>query len=527
LEGENAAGFPSVDIDQRPVINYPFPGRPTKTAHQATNHKGALLNNVIPSFESLANAIINSCSDAIVTKSLDGTIRSWNPGAQRIFGYTAEEVVGKAITLLFPDDRINEELAIIARIKRGEIVDHYETVRKHKDGRLIDISLTISPIWDEHRQIIGASKIARDITEQKRLERTSQHMSAVVSSSNDAIITKTLDGIITSWNPSAQRIFEYTPEEAIGKSVTILFPPDHINEEMEIIARIRRGERIDHYETERLAKSGRIVPISLTVSPILDVHGKIIGVSKIARDITAQKEYEQHLIRQADELEQFAYVASHDLREPLRKVAVYTDMLVNRYIDSAESEAKKCAHNIVDAVSRMQRLITDLLAYSKANRSDMSFDPVDLNRVAAEVLDNLEVLIREKQVKITLGHLPDKLWASSFQMHQLFQNLIANAIKFHGPSAPEISVTAKTENGHVLVSVQDNGIGIDSQYRERIFRVFQRLHPVQQYPGTGIGLAICKKIVERHGGKIWVESEPNKGSTFCFSLPLRQGDSEQ
>lgn len=244
-------------------------------------------------------AIVSSSDDAIVSKTLDGTITSWNAGAERTFGYRPEEIIGRHITTLIPLELHHEEDEIIAKLKRGEPIKHYETVRLTKEGRRIDISLTISPIRDTQGNVVGASKVARDISERKRDAVALARLAAIVSSSDDAIISKTLDGIITTWNAGAERIFGYTAEEMIGRHITTLIPRELHHEETEIIARLSRGERIEHFETTRLAKDGRRLDISLTISPMRDKSGKIIGASKIARDITERRRHEIDLARLA------------------------------------------------------------------------------------------------------------------------------------------------------------------------------------------------------------------------------------
>ena len=230
--------------------------------------------------------VVESSDDAIVSKQLDGTITSWNRAAERMFGYTAEEAVGKSIRMIIPVDRQFEEDTIIARIKAGEAITHFETLRCRKDGTLIPISLTVSPIHDDAGNVIGASKIARDLTERKRADIASRRLAAVVKSSDDAIITKNLNSIITSWNPAAERMFGYTEEEAIGKSIRMLIPAHLQNEEDIVLAKIRAGEMVEHYETIRQRKDGTLISISLTVSPIRNDAGEIVGASKIARDVT-------------------------------------------------------------------------------------------------------------------------------------------------------------------------------------------------------------------------------------------------
>ncbi len=240
-------------------------------------------------FEHQLVTIVESSDDAILSEDLDGIIRTWNPGAKRLFGYVAEEVIGKPITLLIPIDRHREEFDILSRIRRGECIDHYETVRRRKDGSLIEISVTVSPIKNAEGRIIGASKIARDITERRRTEQLTRRLASIVESSDDAIVSKDLDGIIKTWNPGAERLFGYTAEEVIGKPITLLIPIDRPDEEPDILSRIQRGERIDHYETVRRRKDGSLVEISLTVSPLKNAEGAVIGASKTARDITERR----------------------------------------------------------------------------------------------------------------------------------------------------------------------------------------------------------------------------------------------
>ncbi len=238
-------------------------------------------------------AIVAFSQDAIVGKDLDGVITSWNSGAERLFGYTAEEAIGKPVTILIPCDRLGEEPEILNRVRRGEHIEHGETVRRRKDGSLVDVSLAVSPIRDTEGRVIGASKIAREITQRHQVEEFRQRLASIVESSQDAIIGKDLDGIITSWNHGAETLFGYTAEEAIGKPATILIPADQIDEELDILRRIRRGERIEHYETVRRRKDGRLVDISLAISPIKDAMGRVVGAAKIARDITERRRTEE------------------------------------------------------------------------------------------------------------------------------------------------------------------------------------------------------------------------------------------
>lgn len=243
--------------------------------------------------------IVDSSDDAIVSKDLNGIIRSWNAAAERMFGYTAAEAVGKSIRMIIPSDLQDEEDFVLGRVRSGQAVRHFETIRQRKDGRLIPISLTVSPIHDELGNVVGASKIARDISAKQAADLALRRLAAIVEWSDDAIVTKNLDSTITSWNRGAERIFGYTAEEAVGRSIRMLIPAELQNEEDTVLARIRAGDVVDHYETRRCRKDGSEIMVSLTVSPIVDGRGRIIGASKIARDITERVRLQTHAQEQA------------------------------------------------------------------------------------------------------------------------------------------------------------------------------------------------------------------------------------
>lgn len=249
------------------------------------------------------SAIVESSDDAIISKDLNGTITGWNTGAERIFGYSETEALGRSITMIIPESRLKEEEKIISRLKKGERIEHFETLRVDKGGTLIPLSLSISPIKDTHGKVVGASKVARDISERLQSFEKQVILSSIVESSDDAIISKDLEGTIMSWNRGAQEIFGYSEEEAVGNSITMLIPDDKLSEETLILSKIRNGEKIDHFETIRKHKSGKELSISITVSPLKDHKGNIIGASKVARDITFQVNSQKALKKYNENLE--------------------------------------------------------------------------------------------------------------------------------------------------------------------------------------------------------------------------------
>ena len=372
--------------------------------------------------------------------------------------------------------------------------------------------------------------VFRDITERKKAEEKIQALANAVESSNDAIVTQSLDGIIESWNTGAEQIYGYSADEILGKDVSI-FEPDNLKGEIkQLIEKTKQEEKIQHYETLRLKKDGTIINTSVTLSPVFDPSGKFVAVSCIGRDITERKKAEEilkwkleELRRSNEELEQFAYVSSHDLQEPLRMISSYLQLLQRRYQGKIDERADKYIYYAVDGAARMQVLINDLLEFSRVTTRANEPEPIDSEFVLNQVLSNLDLYIKQNKATVSHDPLPEVM-ADNTQLAQVFQNLIINGIKFHSEEAPKIHISAEKKANEWVFSVQDNGIGIDPQYSEKIFEVFKRLHKKEEYPGTGIGLAICKKIVERHGGRIWVESELGKGSTFYFTLPISKGE---
>lgn len=470
-------------------------------------------------------AIIDSTDDAIISKNLDGIITSWNPGAEKMFGYKREEMIGRSIDPLVPKDKKEEETYILNKIKKGKKVEHYETVRLSKNGKPVMVSLTISPIADEEGIIIGASKIARDITALKESEAKQAMLAAIVESSEDAIISKDLNGIITSWNPSAQRVFGYTAEEMIGQPIYKLFPTDRFDEEPKILDKIKRGERVEHFDTVRKTKDGRLIDISLTISPIRDKRGKIVGASKIARDITDRKKQEKLLKEKTEELERsnrelndFAYIISHDLKAPLRAIGSLASFLKSDYSDKLGPEGLEMLDLLVGRVKRMNNLIEAVLQYSRVGRVRDRKQIIKLNDLVEDVIMSLSF---PEHIHITHNPMPEIIF-ERVPLYKILQNLIANAISAIDKPEGRVYIGFKDKEQEYEFSVSDNGTGIEERHFDKIFQIFQTLQPRDEVESTGIGLTIVKKTVEYYGGQIRVESTPGEGSTFYFTLPKLQ-----
>jgi PAS domain S-box-containing protein len=650
----------------------------------------------------LLRAIVDSSDDAIVSKNLDGIITSWNKGAERLFAYTADEAVGQPITMLIPPDRLTEEPQILSRLRRGERVDHFETVRRRKDGTPLDISLTISPVKDSRGAIIGASKIARDITDRRRAEQAIQTLNAQLSADLSAMtrmqhlstrlvaaedfeslfgeiadagieITRAdmghiqllEDGVLKmvshrgfaapfvdffsaagrsggAWDAALEcrrrvivedaatspvfsgpardmvlkagaRAVQATPllSRSGGRVLGVFStywrtprqPSEHELRLLDILARqaadlierkraeatLLASERrfreladampqivwtagpdgyIDYYNKRWYELTGiaRDVFGDASWEPILhpedvqrwhdswyaavasgepfkiehrfrDAHehrwrwfigralpirhadGRIVKWCGSCTDIDDQKRVEDELRRANHDLEQFAYSASHDLQDPLRSVQIFSQLLTTRCNGQLDAEAREYLEYVRNGAARMEALVRDLLTYTQVMKFDNPTEPADTDEALASTIANLAGAVLETGARITSDPLPP-VRVHDAHLQQLFQNLIGNAMKYRDPERPlAVHVAAQRQNGRPIFSVSDNGIGIAHEHRERIFGLFKRLYRNDEYSGTGIGLAICQRIVEQYGGRIWVESDLGQGSTFRFTLP--------
>lgn len=461
-----------------------------------------------------------------------GIIRHVNENFCKISKYSAAELEGRDHRIVnsgfHPNDFIKNLWTTIGKGKiwKGELKN------KAKDGSMYWVDTTIVPFLDNNGKPYQYVAIRSDITERKKAALKLQAAMAqqylftsIVTSSEDAIISKTLDGIITTWNKGAEKIFGYDFDEMIGKSIYTIIPERLSHEEALIVSKIMEGQYVEHYETERIKKDGTVINVSLTVSPILDAEGQITGASKIARDITAQKYAEvaleaasNELARSNKELEQFAYVASHDLQEPLRMIAGFLTQIEKKYADVIDETGKTYIGFAVDGAKRMRQIILDLLEFSRVGNTEDKKEDVDTQNMVADIMSLFRKQVEDKRAQIAAINLP-VVHTFKMPLYQVFQNLISNALKYADAQSPcIIQIRASDLNTHWQFAVSDNGIGIDPQYFERIFVIFQRLHSKDSYAGTGLGLAITKKIIDHLGGRIWVESAESEGSTFYFTI---------
>jgi two-component system sensor kinase FixL len=478
-------------------------------------------------------AVLDAVIDGILVIDENGTILSVNPAVQKIFGYPMGELVGRNVKVLMPQPYRAEHDGYLEAYRttgiRRIIGIGREVVGRRSDGSTFPIDLSVSEVELGERRLFTG--IVRDITARKRDEaavrESEARLSAVVETAVDGILTIDEQGIVGTMNPAAERLFGYAAVEVVGRNISLLMPNPYRDEHDGYLDHYRRtGERriigIGR-EVKGRRKDGTVFPIELAVSET--VLGERRFFTGIVRDITERKGAEESLARQAQELErsnaelqQFAYAASHDLQEPLRMITSYVQLLERRYGERLGSEGEQFVGYVVEGARRMGQLIDDLLRYSRVETGSEPAQEVEAGDVLMSVLGLLAPAIREAGAEVHFSELPH-LRLSRVHLEQLFQNLVTNAIKFRAAEPPRIEISAARHGAMWQIAVADNGIGIAPEYFEKIFAMFHRLHTREQYPGTGVGLAICKKIVERYGGRIWVESAPGRGATFRFELP--------
>ncbi|HEY9004845.1 MAG TPA: PAS domain S-box protein [Ohtaekwangia sp.] len=591
---------------------------------------------------SLQASIVENAEDAIVSKTPDGTITSWNRGAEKLLGYTHAEVIGKNITQIIPADRLQEETLITTRILKGEFIDHYETEQVHKSGKTIYLSIMASPIRNGAGEITGIASIARDF---RRHHTPQETFRSLLESAPDAMIIVGNDGRIQMANTQTEKLFLFTRDELHNQNIEVLIPdryhkhhPKHregffhdprvrgmgiglelygkrkdgtefpveislsplettegilalaairditerkkseekfkgllesapdamvivgqdgkiqmVNAQIQNIFQYERreiegkeievliperfhgahpGHRKNFFRDPRIRgmgiglelygkrKDGSEFPVEISLSPLETEEGTLALAA--IRDITERKlaeqriqqlnlELEEHIV----ELESFSYSVSHDLRAPLRAIDGFIAMFLNRF-ETTDEEGKRLLGNIRRNVTKMGNLIDDLLTLSRIGMKDIQVTPIDMNTLVQSVLEELKETRGNAEVEV---HELPMAEADIALMKQVFLNLVSNAFKYSSKkAAPHIIIGCIPQHGETHYYVKDNGVGFDMEYYNKLFGVFQRLHNPQEYQGTGVGLAIVKRVVSRHGGKVWAEGKEGEGAIFYFSL---------
>lgn len=425
---------------------------------------------------------------------------------------------------LHPEDKENTEKMLFAHLKKQCPFDTEYRLRRN-DGKYVWIHALGQAQWNANDEPTRMAGSVNDISERKEAEKKMGLLASIVESSEDAIISTTLDSVIVSWNKAAESLFGYAAEDIIGKYINVIIPLERQDEERIILSEMKQGKPIRHMGTIRMRRDGSYIDVALTISPVTDTRGKIIGVSKIVHDMSdhkkAERERESLIAKLAEsntELERFAYIASHDMQEPLRMVKNFSRLIAEEYTDKLNEEGKEYIDIVITGAERMQAMVDDLLEYARMGSNNIQDVLVNADEEIKHVIENLSTLIKECNACITYDDLP-KFKGNPVQFMRLLQNLIGNGLKYQKQgNTPKIHIAVQNKGEHWCFSVQDNGIGIDEEFVNQVFEPFKRLHSWDEYRGTGIGLAVCRKIVENHGGKIWVTSLPGEGSIFYFTL---------
>jgi PAS domain S-box-containing protein len=472
----------------------------------------------------LLSALMDNIPYPVFFKDTESRYLRVNKASARLVGEEdPARFVGLSDFNFFPPDQAQELWESEQRLmaEREPIVNRvqFSTVRDHGPRWGLDNK---APIVDRAGRVIGLVGSSVDITEMKRAEEALAHLAAIVESSADAIVGMTLDGTITSWNPGAERIYGYAEHEILGRPVATLVRADREGEMAEILAEAAKGVAVGRQEAVHVAKGGRAFDAAFTLSPVWESGGTVTGAAMIARNVSARKQAELALEAANKELEAFTYSVSHDLRAPLRAMNGFSRILIEDYAAEMPDEARHYLRLVQDNARQMGLLVDDLLAFSRLGRQPVVKRPVPLTSLVYQVYEDLQEDRAGRQVEFAVGDLP-VVEADPGLMRQVFANLLGNALKFtRRREVARIEVGIAPEHarpGEVVFYVKDNGVGFDMAYVAKLFGVFQRLHRAEEYEGTGVGLALVQRIVHRHGGRVWVEAEVDKGATFYVALP--------
>jgi PAS domain S-box-containing protein len=492
-------------------------------------------------------AVLDAVPMAAIGLDREGTVTLWNAAAETMFGWRPGEVIGKPLSTV--PDPLSDEVWRLSRVAIGNRASSaVRTRRRGAGGRPVDVALSVAPLLDPTGAVVGAIGLLADVggptaasqgvAEHPQGEMAWAHMAAIVDSSDDAIVSKTLDGVVVSWNRAAERMFGWTSAEAVGRHIGLIIPEERLAEEHDVLSRIRRGEMVDHFETVRITKDGRLLDISLTVSPIRDATGRIVGASKIARDITERRRLEEErklLLARAQQARAeaeavnrakdiFLATVSHELRTPLNAVFGWARLLQTTEMDEAGRARAVAA--IVRGASAQAQLIEDLLDLSRivTGRMRLNFEPVDLSSVVEAALDTVRPAADGKGIELiaTLDPHAGPIAGAPDRLQQVVWNLLMNSVKFT-PRGGRVDVSVTRDDQNAQITVADTGEGIAAEVLPYVFDRFRQedSSSTRAHAGLGLGLALVRHLVELHGGSVRADSPgKGRGATFTVTLPL-------
>ncbi len=472
-------------------------------------------------------AIVEESHDAIIGKTLDGIITSWNGGAKKMFGYAPEEVIGKSMANLLPPELKDELPRLLEKIRNGEVIADYDLVWLRKDGTRADVEFSLSPVHAEGGAIIGASLVGRDISTRKKEEESLRQIKLIVENSHDAIIGETLTGIVTSWNGGAVKLFGYSAEETVGKSVDFLLPTEMKGEVLTLLKRVEAGEVIADYDSVRLRKDGSKIDVALSISPIKAEDGRVIGASIVERDITVRKKGEGRIKELNEVRSKFISIISHQLRTPLTALNWSLEAVLDGDFGTLEDVTRKFLQTTHKSSIDITNRINDLLTAMDIEEGRLAFEKeeVAFDSITAAVVNDAEKKCALKN--IACAYIPPEKDIPVFEgdgekIRTAITKLVENAVIYTKENGT-ITITLAMQGTTIRFEVKDNGIGVPAPEQHRIFTRFFRASnaSIMQPDAFGLGLFITKSFIEQHHGTIGFESKEGEGSTFWFEIPSK------